>query len=196
MQSKITTKRGDHGETTALNGQTYSKAHPIIACTGAVDEARAQTALLQRILAAENDTEGQDLVPFLHWVLHAFFVIGTECSDPEKKHPEYRRAKLDQRALRKLEEAQLRLENEVNLPPAFIVGASTIPAAHADLACTTVRHLERSIIELHRAIPDFEPGIIPAFVNRLSDYLYILARWLEKGNHHPVDYSLLEPPPT
>ena len=41
MRSKVTTKRGDHGETTALSGQSYSKAHPIIACAGAVDEARA-----------------------------------------------------------------------------------------------------------------------------------------------------------
>jgi cob(I)alamin adenosyltransferase len=189
MQSKVTTKRGDHGETTALNGQTYSKAHPIIACAGAVDEARAQTALLQRILAAENNPQWQELVTFLHWVLQTFFVIGTECSDPERKHPEYRRAKLDENDLRKLEDAQLRLEAAVNFPNVFIVGASTLPAAHADLACTAVRRLERFIIQLREDFPDFQPGIIPAFVNRLSDYLYILARWLENGNHIPVDYS-------
>jgi cob(I)alamin adenosyltransferase len=194
MRSKVTTKRGDHGETTALSGQSYSKAHPIIACAGAVDEARAQTALLQCLLANEGNPRHQEIVTVLDWVLHTFFVIGTECSDPERKHPEYRRAELDESHLRKLEETQLRLENEVDLPPAFIVGASTIPAAHADLGCTAVRRLERALTELQAVFPDFEPGILPAFVNRLSDFFYILARWLEDTDHNPVDYSVLQPP--
>ncbi|HOF39623.1 MAG TPA: ATP:cob(I)alamin adenosyltransferase [Candidatus Hydrogenedentes bacterium] len=191
MHSKVTTKQGDRGETTALNGGTYPKCHPIIHCAGALDEARAQTALLRQVLIAQNDTGYDGAVAFLHWVLHTFFVIGTECSDPERKHPEYRRGAIGEKELQRLEAAQLRLEAQLALPRAFIVGASTIPAAHADVACTAVRRLERAFTALQQAVPGFDAGLLPAFLNRLSDYLYILARWLERGVHLPVDYGLL-----
>ena len=191
MRSNVSTKLGDQGETTALNGGTYSKCHPLIHCAGAVDEARAQTALLRQVLMAQNDTGHDDAVAFLHWVLHTFFVIGTECSDPERKHPEYRRGMLGEKELQKLETAQLQLEAELTLPKAFIVGASTLPAAHADVACTAVRRLERAFAALQEAVPGFDAGHLPAFLNRLSDYLYILARWLEHGVHLPVDYRIL-----
>ncbi len=191
MRSKVTTKRGDQGETTALNGETYSKCHPLIRCVGTLDEARAQTALLRQVLVSQNDAAFGEVIEFLHWVLHTFFIIGTECSDPGRKHPEYRQGTIGETALRKLEEAQLRLEAELTLPNAFIVGASTIPAAHADVACTAVRRLERAFAELREAVPGFDAGIIPAYLNRLNDYLFILARWLEHGEHIPVDYGIL-----
>ena len=194
MRSKVTTKKGDQGTTTALDGETYSKAHPIMHCVGAVDEARAEIALLQQVLVAENEKKNADVLRFLHWVIHTLFLIGTECSDPSRKHPEYRRGRLGDSELRRLEEAQMAIEAGLELPNAFIVSASTIPAAHADLACTAVRRMERKLLALQATCPEFEPGIIPAYVNRLSDYLYILARWLEAGKHTAVDYSLLDPP--
>lgn len=194
MRSKVTTKRGDQGETTALNGETYSKAHPIVWCVGAVDEARAQTALLHQLLKSQHDPALAPVTDFLFWILHTFFIIGTECSDPTGKHPEYRRGRIDAGTLRTLEEAQMRLEAEVNLPQAFIAGASNIPAAHADLACTAVRRLERAFAQLRQTVPEFDAGVIPAFLNRLNDYLYILARWLEQGRHMPVDYAILDKP--
>lgn len=194
MRSKVTTKRGDQGTTTALDGETYCKAHPIMHCVGAVDEARAQIALLQLVLAAENEKNNADILRFLHWILHTLFLIGTECSDPCKKHPEYRRGRLGEQELRSLEKAQMELEAELDLPSAFIVSASTIPAAHADLSCTAVRRLEREFAALQASCPEFETGTLPAYLNRLSDYLYILARWLEAGKHIPMDYSRLEPP--
>ncbi|HOD48507.1 MAG TPA: ATP:cob(I)alamin adenosyltransferase [Candidatus Hydrogenedentes bacterium] len=192
MRSKVTTKQGDQGETIALNGETYPKSHPIICCIGALDEARVQTALLRQVLASQNDEALDDILRFLHWVLHTFFIIGTDCSDPAGKHPECRRGKISEKELIKLEDAQLRLETELKLPNAFIVGASTVPAAHADVACTAVRRLERAFAEFRQAFPEFDAGTIPAFLNRLSDYLFVLARWLERGNHAPVDYSVLD----
>ena len=51
---------------------------------------------------------------------------------------------------------------------------------------------ERAFAELREAVPGFDAGIIPAFLNRLNDYLFILARWLERGEHVPVDYGILD----
>ena len=74
---------------------------------------------------------------------------------------------------------------------AFIVSASNTLAAHVDALCATARSFERSLVALREAVPEFDAGVLLAFANRLSDYLYILARHLEDGNHLTVDYDRL-----
>ena len=73
----------------------------------------------------------------------------------------------------------------------FVILALTLAAA-ADLTTTVARRLERDVVRLCEAIPDFEGKDILAFVNRLNDYFFVLARYLEEGNHVTVDYSLLD----
>ena len=61
------------------------------------------------------------------------------------------------------------------------------------MVATVARELERALVQLKEAIPEFEVTAILAFINRLSDSLYIMARFLEEGSHVPVDYGVLEP---
>ncbi len=192
MESQITTKRGDGGETTALSGDTCSKAHPIMACVGALDELRAHTALLRLQILEEQPPDADALGQFLFWLLHAFFLLGSACSDPLDKHPERRKRALARGDLDKLEAEQQRLEEQTTLPRAFIVSASNTLAAQADVTCTVARRFERSFVRLRESLPDFEPDLIQAFLNRLSDYFYVLARYLEGSEHRTVDYRVLE----
>ncbi|NIA15608.1 MAG: hypothetical protein GWP08_16215 [Nitrospiraceae bacterium] len=193
MGSQVTTKRGDDGTTTSLGGDTVPKSHGIMEAVGAVDELRSQTALAWRRIVEESPEHASGLDEFLPWLLHVYFLIGTECSDPLRKHPEYRQDVLTQREIDRLEAEQAKLEADTPLPSSFIVSASNSLAAQVDVACAVARHAERAIVRLKEATPEFASKEILAFMNRLSDYLYMLARNLEHGNHLAVDYDVLKP---
>ena len=110
MRSQVTTKQGDKGETTALSGDAYPKSHPIMECVGTLDELRAHTALVRLRLLEEKPKDCDRLADFLLWLLHAYFLIGPACSDPLRKHPEYRERDIVPGDLEKLEAEQRWLE--------------------------------------------------------------------------------------
>lgn len=192
MKSQVTTGKGDHGETRILGGEVLPKSHPVLECTGSLDTLRAHLAMLrlETVKAGHND-----LAEFLLWVLHTCFLMGTAINDPKRRHHEYRIEDISEKHLRRLEAEQARLENETPLPRAFIAAASNPAAAWADLTATVARTLERNLVRLKEAEPAFEAEAILAYVNRLSDFLFILARRLEEGRHQTVDYSVLDIPP-
>jgi len=194
MRSRVTTKQGDTGETRTLAGDLLPKCHIVLECTGGVDALRAHTALVRVMMLDEEPQHFAESAEFLLWLLHAYFLVGAEVNDPECKHPEYRHDTLSERHLERLEAEQQRLEATLTLPRSFIVCASTLAAAQADIAATVARALERNLVRLKAETPSFEADVILKFVNRTSDYLYILARHLENGAHLPVDYSVLERP--
>ena len=129
--------------------------------------------------------------PLLRWMMHLYFVMGTECSDPERKKPQYRQAEIGPQHLEQLEEEQRRLEEETTLPGCFVVGASNRIAAQADICVTVARRLERDVVRLKEAVPAFDTTHLLPLVNRLNDTLFMLARYLDHGDHDPVDYTVL-----
>jgi len=192
MKPYITTKVGDHGETRTLGGEKLPKSHIVVECTGWVDSLRAQTALLRLQIQEAGAVDSAAHAAFLLWLLHLYFVIGAEASDPGRVHPEYRPVELSVQQLARLEAEQQRLEADIDLSKAFIVSASNPLAAQADITATTARALERSLVRLKEAEPKLETVVLFPLVNRLSDYLFILARYLERGKHLPVDYGVLK----
>lgn len=195
MTSPVTTKRGDRGTTMTLGDQRLPKSHPILEATGRVDALRARTALLRLRILERGDASQKEVAETLFWLLHCYFLIGTAVNDPECVHPEYRQGDLNDTHLERLEAIQTALEARITLPRSFIVSASNEIAAEADITATVARDLERSLVALTEAVPAFEAGPILAFVNRLSDFFYIVARYLEQGAHIPVDYGVLDAPP-
>ncbi|HOJ33109.1 MAG TPA: ATP:cob(I)alamin adenosyltransferase [Candidatus Hydrogenedentes bacterium] len=191
MRSQVTTGRGDEGMTVALDGREYSKAHPIMECVGTLDELRTQLALARLLLLRETLPEAQALADTITWLLHVFFAIGAECSDPLNRKPEFHRARIGEQHLAHLEAEQQRLESQVQLPRKFIVGAANLPAAQMDVACAVARRFERNLVRLKNEVPEFSAGELLAFINRLSDFLYVAARWLDNGDYQTVDYSRL-----
>ncbi len=191
MKSRITTRNGDSGEATALDGKRYPKSHPIMSAVGTVDELRGHTALLRHHVLNSDCEDKDELANFMLWILHTYFLIGAECSDPECSKPQYRQGKIGRGHSRRLEKGQAQLESAVALPSGFIVTAANLVAAQADVTSAVTRRLERCIVELRDAIPGFDSKAILAYVNRLGDYFYMLGRYLERPDHSMVDYSFL-----
>lgn len=185
----ITTGRGDGGETSLPDGTPLPKDHPRIEALGLVDTFRISLSLLRiRLLALPEEKEQAD---FLFFLLHACFALGAEISGLSP-HAGSSVPTLKKAHLQRLEKEQARLEQGLNLPPAFIATATNEGAALADEAATTIRTLERRMVACQKAVPPLDVGLSLAFVNRLSDYLFILARHLEKGHHETVDYRILD----
>jgi cob(I)alamin adenosyltransferase len=156
-----------------------------------LDELRAQTALARQMVLGEDLPDGDQVAGFLLWILNTYFLIGTACSDPREEHPEYWRGKLEDRHLAILEAEQARLEDAIELPPAFIVSASSPVAAQVDVARAVARRFERAVVQLKEAEPSMDATVILRFANRLSDFLFVLARYLD-NEHLVVDYGVLE----
>ncbi|GMW02879.1 MAG: ATP--cob(I)alamin adenosyltransferase [Candidatus Hydrogenedentota bacterium] len=193
MRSQVTTKKGDDGTTQTLGGERVSKCHPIIACTGCVDELRAQTALFRLHWKTSGLADPDDISGFLLWLLHTYFVIGAACSDPKNDKPDWHVREFGPEFLDRIEAMQLRLESQVTLPRQFIVSASNPLAAEMDVLTTASRRLERAIVQLKDSEPTFEAKHLLAFINRLSDTFYMMARFLDGGQFHTVDYGVLNP---
>jgi len=191
MKSKITTGRGDGGKTTSLDGDSFEKNHPRMEAAGALDMLRAQTALL-RLQLQEQYPEDLMETDFLLFLLHLYFLIGTVISDPYMRKPEWRRGEIRKEHLARLEQEQGRLESGLNLPASFIVSASNTAAAQADIAAATARAFERRLVAFREATPGLQIPLVLSFVNRLSDYFFILARRLDNGQHQTLDYTFLE----
>ena len=192
MDSQVTTKRGDAGETTALSGDSIPKSHPIAECVGAVDELRAHTALARLRIIAEKPRHYERAAESLLWLMHTYFLIGSACSDPWNKHPERRKRDIGPKDLKRLEAEQQWLEERTPLPSAFIVSASGASSAQVDVACSVARRLERNMMRLRECVPEFVSADLFAFVNRLSDFLYMLARMIDHPVHETVRYDLLD----
>lgn len=192
MGAKVTTKTGDKGSTRTLGGDTVSKSDIIIECSGWLDSSRAQTARLRLLMLEKDSVQYQEEAAFLLWLLHAYFLIGCYVNDPDNAHPEYRPCEFAGTFLTHLETEQNRLQEKLELPNAFIVSASNLLSAECDVLATNVRTLERNLVRLQEAHSDFNGAQIMPFINRLSDFCFVLARHMEDGQYHVVDYKILE----
>lgn len=171
MSSKIYTKTGDAGKTGLIGGTRVPKNHIRIESYGTVDELNAFIGLLGDQLA---DSHGREM---LREIQDRLFTIGSSLAcDPDKEI----RMKIPD-----LNESDvLLLENEMDamnkiLPEmkSFILPGGDVTVSTAHICRTVCRRAERLIVELNSIQPD-SPALIVKYMNRLSDYLFVLARYI------------------
>lgn len=168
--TRIYTRRGDTGTTSLANGQRIPKYHPRIEALGDVDELNS----LLGLLLTQLDTE-DPLASLLQRIQNDLFDIGGEVAVAD---PEY--SVITQEVVLWLE---LRLD-ELNepLPPLkeFILPGGNPAAAQAHFCRCVCRRAERRLTELAGA-ESVNPQSV-AYLNRLSDLLFVCARHLSRRN--------------
>lgn len=168
---KIYTKAGDKGNTSLYGGTKISKSHIRIDAYGTIDELNAYIGWLRD----QSINTSRQVV--MKEIQDRLFTIGALlATSPEKtklKTPEL------------LEDDIHLLENEIdsmesNLKPLqyFVLPGGHPTVSFGHIARTVCRRAERSIILLHETEP-VEPLIIQ-YINRLSDYLFVLCRTMAK----------------
>ncbi|RME38952.1 MAG: cob(I)yrinic acid a,c-diamide adenosyltransferase [Planctomycetota bacterium] len=162
------TRKGDDGRTGLLGGRRVSKSNLRVCAYGEVDELNAVLGMC--VSAAE-----EDLSETLRAIQNDLFVIGgVLASEPEGKTP----ARIEPADVARLE----RWIDEAcaQVPPLkhFVLPGGSERAARLHHARTVCRRAERAVVALSESGP--VPDVILAYLNRLSDLLFALAR---RANH-------------
>ncbi|MBN1467037.1 cob(I)yrinic acid a,c-diamide adenosyltransferase [candidate division KSB1 bacterium] len=183
MKKSVTTKKGDDGTTGLLDNSRVTKSDLRPEAYGTLDEAAAFIGLAR---AKSNLQMTQELLRTIQqhlYLLNAELACPVDCLHLLKM-------KLTKEHLGRLEEIAARLEEELNLPAKFVLYGQSEISACLDIARAVVRRAERHIVELNRAEKIANLTILP-YINRLSDLLFLLARYEEFKNGikyaHPYD---------
>lgn len=165
---KIYTRTGDGGETGLFDGRRVSKSDPRIDAYGEIDELNALVGLARTVGV---DAEVADMLTAIQRDL---FALGGRLADPQHRIAErVAKTALGQDDIVRLEGWIDKIDEE--LPPLrrFILPGGSQAGAALHLARTVCRRAERRMVALG---PDaFEPDLL-AYVNRLSDLLFVMAR--------------------
>lgn len=171
--SKIVTRTGDDGTTGLSSGDRIAKDHLRVAALGDVDELNSAVGVL---LTEPLPSTAQDA---LLGVQHDLFDLGGELSLPGH-------ALVSAAHLERVD--RLIATFNAGLPPLkeFVLPGGTRAAALAHVARTVCRRAERTLVAL--AHEESLPPLPVQYLNRLSDFLFVLARYL---NHAGGDKDIL-----
>jgi len=169
MAFKIYTKGGDKGETGLLGGRRLPKNHIRIESYGSVDELNSWIGLLR------DKTDFPKVEGILEEIQNKLFVIGSElASDPEK---EWDFAKVQEEDVVVLEKEIDRMETDLPALKNFLLPGGHPIVSQCHIARCVCRRAERNVVALSQTEDKVSP-ILLRYLNRLSDYLFVLSRWV------------------
>jgi cob(I)alamin adenosyltransferase len=173
---KIYTRKGDDGTTGLFYGGRVAKDATGPSSFGDIDETGACLGM------ARAETEpGSELNEELLRLQRILFIVAAELATaPENRGKLVAGETLvTQEMVADLERAIDEITDERGTPDVFIVPGNTRLGAALDVARTTARRAERSIVT-HMRTTEIGDSHVPAYINRLTDYLYMLARAAEE----------------
>jgi len=166
---KIYTKAGDDGTTGLLGAGRVSKDAPRIEAYGTVDELNAVLGLARSTGGLDADADA--LVARLQDEL---FAVGAALADPDPAGRFHNSVTEDFAS--RLEAEIDRLETELPALTQFILPGGSPAASQLHLARTVCRRAERLVVRLGQSPGGAVPARVVAYLNRLSDFLFVLAR--------------------
>ena len=175
--TKIYTRGGDRGETSLGDGSRVSKLDPRIAAYGAVDELNSQLGVV-RALAELPD----ELREPLERIQNDLFDVGADLSVPVGGDDE--RLRVSQGQVDRLEGLCDRFNETLPELKSFVLPGGSEAAARLHVARTVCRRAE--LLALATAAELEIDPLVPVYLNRLSDLLFILARSANAGGEEPL----------
>ena len=163
---KIYTKTGDKGETSLLGGTRVSKAHQKIEAYGTVDELNSSIGVLRSFTDLESET--------LSEVQHVLFNIGSLLAT--EREVNFELPSIDSSDVERLERSIDQMNEGLEPLRNFILPGGSKAAGFAHMSRTICRRAERRVVVLEQLDPQ-----IVHFLNRLSDYLFVLSRAILKS---------------
>lgn len=175
--NRVYTRSGDTGYTGLVGGSRVSKCDVRVRAYGDVDELNSFLGLVKEKLGEH----GPMLAPIIVLIQQELFDLGSELATAKgQEYPGMWKA--EQRHIQALEALCDRFNDPLPELRSFILPGGTELAALLHISRTVARRAERSVVELSESIAA-QPGTAAngftlQFLNRLSDLLFILARWV------------------
>lgn len=173
---KIYTKTGDDGTTSLFDGTRVSKDHLRVDAYGDVDELNAVLGVVQSQLSDPQ------IGAILTQIQNDLFALGAQLANPAQKKQKDK-AKFGEDKVTVLERAIDTFEAELTPLTNFILPGGTGAASHLHLARTVCRRAERKVIHLSHT--ESVDGVIIHYLNRLSDFLFVVGRLINKRAGKP-----------
>jgi cob(I)alamin adenosyltransferase len=168
MTVRIYTRTGDGGETGLIGGRRVRKNVLRVEAYGALDELNACVGLA---VAAVTDA---DTVELLTGIQRHLFALSARVADARKGEAAAEKAAFPEANVAALERAIDAAEATLSPLKSFVVPGGSEPAARLHVARTVCRRAERRLVAL--AEQNDVPPVFLAYLNRLSDLLFVLAR--------------------
>ncbi len=166
---KIYTRTGDSGSTGLFGGDRVSKNHPRLEAYGSVDETNSVIGAA----IAHLPSDCQPLKELLGGVQDDLFIVGADLATPVDAKPTVPR--VTQAHVDRLEQAIDRLEEDLAPLASFILPGGSPGGAMLHVARTVCRRSERCVVTL-ASLESVDTTVI-VYLNRLSDLLFVAARW-------------------
>jgi len=183
--TRIYTRTGDAGTTRLADMSETSKNDLRLAAYADVDEANACIGVVLAHGAADSSADsalGEDVVKVLTHIQNDLFDVGADLGTPVVPDPEYPALRVEQDYIDRLEGWCDHYNESLTTLRSFILNGGTIPAAHLHVARTVVRRAERAGWAAHAEHGETMNVLAIKYLNRLSDLLFILARYANREN--------------
>jgi len=176
----ITTKGGDSGETSLYSGERVKKSHLIMETIGTIDELNSWLGLVK------SKVENKIIKGGIEEVQLVLFTICSTVATKEDSDFFNKIEKVNEKTVVKLDEFEEKLLKIVKMPDKFIIPGENENSAKTDIARTVCRRAERRLVQLSDIETNEKKSnktykFEKKFVNRLSDVLFIIARYFEEG---------------
>lgn len=183
MKTKIYTKTGDKGETSLYTGQRVSKKDPTIDAIGTVDECNCSIGVAISLMG--NQPILTPVKKQLEIVQHALFDVGAALATPRTRatSTKINKTYFDHDATALLEQWIDEMDTKLPELHTFILPGGHPCGAVLHLARSTCRRAERLVVPLNKSA-DVSDNVL-VYLNRLSDYLFVLSRYVNHLTHTP-----------
>ncbi len=162
---KIYTKKGDAGSTSILGPKKYLKNDLRITAIGEIDELNAYIGLIYASIDLQKST--------LFNTLNNLFIIGSQLASEEQG--KYKIPEIKESDILELETQIDAMEAELTAMTHFILPTGDVFCSQIHIARAVCRRAERSLVSLNNS--ELIPAYLLPYLNRLSDYLFVLARF-------------------
>lgn len=167
-KSLVYTKTGDKGTTALVGGMRVPKSHVRLDAYGTIDELNSFLGLLI------CEIKEEDTLKILSFIQHKLFTVGSYLATETEAISPKAASIITEENISLLENEMDRMDSELPSLRQFVLPGGSEAAARAHICRTVARRAERCIYKVKSDYP-VEDNILK-FVNRLSDYFFILAR--------------------
>jgi len=177
--ARVTTRGGDQGYTGLLGSERVPKYDARVEALGLLDEATSALGLAR---ASVTDERVRQIILQQQ---QALYQIMAEVATTAESASKLNLPRIGEQDVASLEKIGDELKRDVAIGNRFIIPGETFPGAALDLARSVVRRAERYLARMVHGGEIANPDVL-RYLNRLSDVLFILARYVERGHSREV----------